>query len=130
MLTPRPVPPAATRQVSPGDAGEPTRAPSRGPVIGLDGTPGPDPAAPAGPANGEPKLNLNLPGSRSNRSALGGSAPGVLPLLPPPPERKAKVTEELDKAGRADCRTAYSNMGLLGAIPLAVDAVKGSGCKW
>jgi hypothetical protein len=98
-------------------------------VANPNSDPGRDGSAPAG-APGEPKLNLNLPSLRTRGSSMGGVAPGVLPLLPPPPERKAKITEELDKAGRADCRSAYSGLGLLAAVPLAVDAVKGGGCKW
>ena len=124
----QPAPPS-TRRVSPGTAAEPTTAPSfGGPVLTPNGDTGRDSSAPVG-APGEPKLNLSVPGLRRG-SSFGGAAPGVLPLLPPPPERKAKITEELDKAGRADCRNAYSGMGLLAAVPLAVDAVKGNGCKW
>ena len=108
--------------------GDAAPAPSRGPLIGLDGTAGPEPASTPGPSTSEPRLNLSLPGTRGRPGLIG--APGVLPVLPPPPERKAKITEELDKAGRADCRKAYSDMGLLGAVPLAIDAVKGTGCKW
>jgi hypothetical protein len=133
VFAPPPAPqaaPPATRRVSPANTAEPTTAPSvGGSVPAPNGDIGRDSSAPAG-APGEPKLNLNVPGLRSRGSSFGGAAPGVLPLLPPPPERKAKITEELDKAGRADCRTAYNGMGLLAAVPLAVDAVKGSGCKW
>ncbi len=133
VFAPSPAPQPAqpsTRRVSPGTTAEPATAPSPvGPATGLNGETGRDATAPPG-APGEPKLNLNLPSLRSRGSSFGGAAPGVLPLLPPPPERKAKITEELDKAGRADCRTAYNGMGLLAAVPLAVDAVKGSGCKW
>jgi hypothetical protein len=125
------VAPPAARRVNPGTAVEPATAPSPvGPVTGPGGEAGHDSAAAPPGAPGEPKLNLNLPSLRSRGSSLGGPSPGVLPLLPPPPERKAKITEELDKAGRTDCRTAYGAMGLLAAVPLAVDAVKGSGCKW
>lgn len=135
MLAPQPVAPPTTRRASPGTAVEPATAPSpvgptTGPVVGPGGETGHDNAATPPGAPGEPKLNLNLPSLRSRGSSAGGMSPGVLPLLPPPPERKAKITEELDKAGRTDCRTAYSGMGLLAAVPLAVDAVKGSGCKW
>ena len=56
---------------------------------------------------------------------------GVLPLLPHPPERKSKLAEDIEKSAKPDCRNAYANMGLLGVLPLAADAVKANpGCKW
>jgi hypothetical protein len=55
---------------------------------------------------------------------------GVLSLLPPPPERKSKLGDDIDKAGKPDCRTAYAQNGLLAVIPLAVDAARDKGCKW
>ena len=55
----------------------------------------------------------------------------ALPVLPRPPERDEKLAREIEKAGKADCRQAYSGMGPLAVIPLAVDALrKDGGCKW
>jgi hypothetical protein len=57
----------------------------------------------------------------------------VLPLLPRPPELPDKLARDIDKAAKADCRTAYQGLGLLAVVPLAADALgggKGSGCKW
>jgi hypothetical protein len=54
----------------------------------------------------------------------------VLNLMPPPPEKKSKLATEIEKAAKPDCRQAYAGMGLLAAVPLAADAVRGKGCKW
>ena len=54
-----------------------------------------------------------------------------LPVLPRPPERDEKLARDIEKSGRADCRTAHGAMGILAVIPLVVDAVKkDGGCKW
>jgi hypothetical protein len=55
---------------------------------------------------------------------------GLLPVLPSPPERKSKLGEAIDKAGKSDCRNAYSGAGLLAVGPLAIDAVRDKGCRW
>ena len=52
-------------------------------------------------------------------------------LLPPPPERKNKLAEDIAKAAKKDCKEAYAGLGLLAVIPLALDAVKTKdNCKW
>ena len=84
--------------------------------------------APSIPASA-PRLNLDLPRPRGAPISSMGSR-GALQLLPPPPERKSKLAEELEKAGKPDCRTAYADKGLIAVVPLTVDAVKGTGCKW
>jgi hypothetical protein len=128
------VPPAATPGAttkepaqappSPGDApaspsGSPT--PSRDAAVGLDGAP--IPAATPGP----PRLNLELPRAGAEP---GVPARGLLPVLPAPPQRRSKLAEDIDKAAKKDCRTAYSGMGLLAVVPLARDSVKDNGCRW
>ena len=76
-----------------------------------------------------PRLNLELPRLRGGElSGRGGR--GLLPLLPPLPERKSKLTEGIEKAARPDCRTAHSDKGLLAVVPLVGDAVKDKGCRW
>lgn len=55
---------------------------------------------------------------------------GVLQMLPPPPERKSKLGEAIDKAGKTDCREAYQKNGLLAVVPLALDAARDKGCRW
>ena len=72
-------------------------------------------------------LNLSLPrGAVSSR--MGGS--GLFELMPHPPERKNKLAEGVEAAAKADCRKAYSDSGLLAAVPLAIDAVRDKGCRW
>jgi hypothetical protein len=66
---------------------------------------------------------------RSGPTLSRGSL-GLLPLLPAPPERKSKLTEGMEKAAKPDCRTAYSDKGLLAAAPLAAAAIGDKGCRW
>jgi hypothetical protein len=108
--------PALARPLPPG-------APDAGARVGADvATPPPVPPS-------APRLNLELPRMRGGPIS-GLRSPGTVPVLPRPPEVKDKLASEIEKAGKADCRTAYSNMGPLAAIPLAVDAVRKDGCKW
>jgi len=104
----------------------PAGRPDAGPQVGYDVATAPGPPASA------PRLNLELPRLRGGQlSRLGGA--GVLPLLPRPPELPDKLARDIDKAAKADCRTAYQGLGLLAVVPLAADALgggKGSGCKW
>jgi hypothetical protein len=46
------------------------------------------------------------------------------------PNADHQVDDPLERARRSDCKTAYAGMGLLALIPLAKDAITGSGCKW
>ncbi len=34
------------------------------------------------------------------------------------------------RSGRQDCQRAYSGLGILAVVPLVIDTVKDSGCKW
>lgn len=83
-------------------------------------------AAPAPPTNSA-KLILELP--RGGAMASQGIK-GVLQMLPPPPERKSKLGEAVDKAAKSDCREAYQKNGLLAVVPLVADAVRDKGCQW
>ena len=85
--------------------------------------------APAAPATGAsaPALNLELPRAGARP---GTASRGMLNLLPPPPERKSKLADDIEKAGRADCRTAHADKGLLAVVPLVGDAVRDKGCRW
>ncbi|MDE2454390.1 MAG: hypothetical protein KGL43_12425, partial [Burkholderiales bacterium] len=55
---------------------------------------------------------------------------GIVNLLPHPPETRSKLADEIEKSARPDCRSAYQDMGLLAAVPLAADSVRGKGCRW
>ena len=85
---------------------------------------------PAAPASAPPRLNLRLARPRGGELSRY-DARGVLPVLPRPPERDDKLARDIEKAARTDCRSAYSALGPLAVIPLAVDAVRKDGaCKW
>ncbi len=112
-------------------AGQPAAA-RGGPAAGApDAGPwtGHDVATPPSAAASQPRLDLSLP-PRRGAALSRGLTPGVLELLPRPPEQPSKLAQELDKAGREDCRKAYGGAGLLAVVPLLRDAVSGKGCKW
>ena len=48
----------------------------------------------------------------------------------PPLQRDERLERAIERARRPDCKSAYSGLGLLAVIPLAKDAVTGTGCKW
>ena len=58
------------------------------------------------------------------------STRGILPALPPPPEKKSKESIALEKAIKPDCRTAYAGMGLLAVPALVVSTIGDGGCRW
>ncbi|MEO8346176.1 MAG: hypothetical protein ABI607_10815 [Betaproteobacteria bacterium] len=60
----------------------------------------------------------------------GSGTRGVLNLVPPPPERKDKLAEDIAKAAKPDCRTAYAGLGLLAVVPLVASSVGNGGCNW
>ena len=74
-----------------------------------------------------PPLNLSLPRGGDIAARRG---PGLVDLLPQPPERKSKLEQSIEDAANKDCRKAYAGAGLLAVVPLAVDAARGKGCKW
>ena len=84
--------------------------------------------APSLPASA-PRLNLDLPRARGGEISSRGSM-GLLQLLPRPPETKSKLSQDIEKAAKPDCRNAYAGLGLLAAIRLAVDAARDKGCEW
>lgn len=90
---------------------------------------GADQALPPSAAASAPRapLNLSLPRSGAVAARRG---PGLVDLLPQPPERKSKLERSIEEAANPDCRKAYANAGVLAALPLALDAARGKGCKW
>jgi len=42
----------------------------------------------------------------------------------------AVLDHEMSKAARADCRNAHADMGLFALPALAIDTMRGTGCKW
>ena len=98
-------------------------SPDAGSRLGPD-VPAPPTAAASTP--GRAPLNLSLP--RGDMTARRST--GALDLIPPPPERKSKLEQSIEDAANKDCRKAYSGAGLLAVVPLAIDSVRGKGCKW
>jgi hypothetical protein len=98
-------------------------APDQGAKIGHDLA-----AAPSLPASA-PKLQLELVRPRGGPISAQGSR-GLLPTMPHPPEVKSKLADQIQKAGKADCRKAYADMGVAAAAPLLLDALRDKGCRW
>jgi hypothetical protein len=101
----------------------PAGSPDAGSRVGHDvATPASTP-----PTAARAPLNLSLPrGAASSRHG----ASGLLSMVPIPPDRKTKLEQEMEAAGKADCRKAYAGAGLLAAVPLALDAARDKGCRW
>ncbi len=73
-------------------------------------------------------LNLNLPRGMAGPRRGG---PGLIEVLPGLPERpKTAMEKAVEEAGRDDCRKAHGDKGLLALAPLALETLRGKGCKW
>ena len=134
--------PASAGLTAPATAAPALRSPSPGAAAAVAPAPAPAGGSPdAGSRLGHdlatapsraastPRLNLELPRQRGGELSRHG-APGLLPVLPRPPETKSKLAQEIEKSGRPDCRSAYSALGLVAVVPLVRDAVAGDGCRW
>ena len=108
---------------SPGERAKPPGSPLAGEQLGHDV------ATPASVPASAPRLDLSLPRARAPELPNRGQR-GALNLLPPPPERKSKLADDIEKAAREDCRKAHADKGLLGAVFIARDAATDKGCKW
>ncbi len=87
--------------------------------------------SPAPSASAPPPLKLDLNPARGAGLPSNSGSRGALNLLPPPPERKSKLAEDMQNAGKPDCRKAHQNAGLLAIVPLAQSALSKDGdCKW
>ncbi|MBB4845345.1 hypothetical protein HNP55_003892 [Paucibacter oligotrophus] len=103
-------------------------APDAGSRLGHDvATP---PSASASAPQAPLQLNLSLPPRPRGGELSGRGSRGVLDLMPTPPERKSKLSQEMENAAKQDCRKAYAEGGLLAALPLAADALRDKGCRW
>ncbi|MGQ3053785.1 MAG: hypothetical protein ACT6S0_18565, partial [Roseateles sp.] len=89
---------------------------------------GADLAVPPSAAASAPRAPLNLSLPRGDIASRRG--PGLIGMLPQPPERKSKLEQSIEDAASKDCRNAYAGVGILAVVPLAVDAARGKGCKW
>jgi hypothetical protein len=118
---PSTLPAAGVPEASGSAARAPMGAPDAGASLGHDVA-----TAPSSPASA-PRLNLDLARPRGGEISRQGSR-GVFSLLPHPPE--SKLANDIEKSAKPDCRNAYSGLGLLAAVPLALDAVRKDGCRW
>lgn len=85
----------------------------------------------ATPGDGAPALDLDAARKRAREIASEATGTrGILPALPPPPERKSKESIALEKAIKPDCRTAYAGMGLLAVPALVASTIGDGGCRW
>ena len=90
-------------------------------------------AADAAPA--QPDASFEMQAARGTARAWvkgegkgrGGADGNGAPFLP---SRDEKLGQAIERARPADCRKAYTGMGVLAVIPLAASAVTGKGCKW
>jgi hypothetical protein len=91
---------------------------------------GRDVAAPSGESGG---TRIDMVAARKRAREIASEATstrGILPALPPPPERKSKESLALERAIKPDCRTAYAGMGLLAVPVLAASTIGDAGCRW
>lgn len=92
------------------------------------------PSEPAAGPDPEPVVDLDAARREARRIAREESRNLVsLPARKPvtdPNEGRHVDDDPLEKARRSDCKTAYAGLGLLAVIPLAKDAITGTGCKW
>ena len=132
----RPPPVPATSEVAapaPATAAEPPRLRLGTPPAGADEDifkPRRDVAAPEGEPGGT-RIDLEAARKRAREIASEAtSTRGILPALPPPPEKKSKESIALEKAIKPDCRTAYAGMGLLAVPALVASSIGDGGCRW
>jgi len=110
-----------------GSAATPGLAPGQ---VNLDGSsPAGTGVAPMPAGAVSAPLRLDLHGGVIG-PGMGRSRSGLLPVVPAPAEQKSKLESDIEKAAKADCKTAHAENGLLAVIPLAKDAITGKGCKW
>ena len=106
---------------SPGRAGD--DAASRG-LVSIPAPPLPPASAP------RPALNLELPRGAGAAPARLPPTGAALKLELPPQDARSRLSRDIEKSARGDCRTAHADKGLLGAAFLAADALRRDGCKW
>ena len=101
----------------------PAGAPDAGTRLGQDR------ATPASASASAPRTPLDLRLPVNGPISRQGSN-SMLELMPHPPDSKTKLEKSLQDTARGDCRDEHAGAGLLGAVPVAVDTIRGKGCKW
>jgi hypothetical protein len=122
---PRPLPAAPDRPAQ--------ASPEPAPIIALPPDGETSTQAQAAPEGGAASFEMQAARSTARAWVKGegrgrGGADGL--GTPMRPSRSEQLGQAIERARRADCRGAYAGMGLLAVIPLAKDAVTGTGCKW
>jgi hypothetical protein len=139
-----PARPAPRRQPHPraqAQAPASARPSARPPLIAAPAASAPDvfavppntPSTPAAGPDAGPVVDLEAARQAARRIAHEDSRNLVrLPARKPVvnPNQDHQVEDPLERARRSDCKTAYAGLGILALIPLAKDAITGSGCKW
>lgn len=85
-------------------------------------------ALPAPAASAPRPLNLELGRWRSADAgppSVARQVAGLQTRTEPEP-----LAGAIEKTGREDCTRAYAGAGLLAVVPLVLDALRGTGCKW
>lgn len=120
--------PGAIQPGSVGPAALPVPAGLEEGLRGIVNVPPPPPRAASAPAG---KLNLELPRAGALPPVQAQQRLDPLRLTPPAADPRSKLARDIEKAGKADCRTAHGDKGLLAAPALVLDALnKDGGCKW
>jgi hypothetical protein len=122
-----PAEPVATTAtaIAPGSAPTPSTA-----------NPPPADAAPGSvdAAAGESTPRLDVKAARATARLIEKHRKDGLVAFPrpdPPLHRDDRLERAIERAHRdADCKTAYSGLGLMAIIPLAKDTLTGTGCRW
>jgi type IV secretory pathway VirB10-like protein len=133
---PKPPPPVAAPKPAAAAATAPIRPPraiSR-PAAASDAPPAIVVERPPSATSAEVSANapaFDIDAARTAARAVareeGGGAQGGAALKE---TREEKLGRSIEKARRRDCKTAYAGMSLLAVIPLAIDTVTDTGCKW
>jgi len=91
-----------------------------------------DVVVPSAEPGGGSRIDLDAARRRAREITSESShSRGIVSLVPPPPaERKSKLGEDIEKAAKPDCRTAYAGLGLLAIVPLVGSTIGNGGCNW
>jgi len=99
----------------------------------VDAAPAAAESAAADAGTGESAPHLDMKAARATARLIDKHRKDGLVAHPkpdPPLQRDDRLERAIERARRPDCKSAYSGLGLLALIPLAKDAVTGTGCKW
>lgn len=126
--------PAAANAGTAATPAEPAATIAREPAAtsgAVDAAPAEPAAADAGTGESAPHLDMKAARATARLIEKHRKDGLVAHAKPDPPlQRDERLERAIERARRPDCKSAYSSLGLLAVIPLAKDAVTGTGCKW